>query len=49
MAAKCAHASCECLVEKGGPYGKYCSDVCRMKGDTVELRCECGHPPCRHV
>ena len=49
MTDKCAHASCECKVEKGGPYGKYCSDICRMKGDKVELRCECGHPACRHL
>ncbi len=47
MAEKCAHPSCECKVEKGGEYGKYCSKVCQMKADITELRCECGHPACR--
>ena len=46
MNDKCAHPSCSCPVEKGGEFGKYCSDVCRMKGNIVELRCECKHPAC---
>jgi len=45
--AKCAHPACECLVEKGGPHGKYCSEHCKEKGQTTELRCECRHPACR--
>ena len=46
-AKKCAHPSCECTVAPGGMYGKYCSDHCRQAGEAVELRCDCGHPPCR--
>jgi hypothetical protein len=46
-AKKCAHPACECLVEKGGRFGKYCSEVCKEKGDTIELHCDCQHPPCR--
>ena len=46
-AKKCAHPACECMVEKGGPYGKYCSEVCQKKGDTTELHCDCQHPACR--
>ena len=45
--AKCAHPACECLVEKGGSHGKYCSEHCKEKGQTTELRCECRHPACR--
>jgi hypothetical protein len=44
---KCAHPACECMVEKGGPYGKYCSEVCKEKRQTTELRCECRHPACK--
>ncbi len=43
---KCAHPACTCSVEKGGPYGKYCSEHCKEKGQTTELRCECRHPAC---
>jgi hypothetical protein len=49
MAEKCAHPSCNCVVEKHGAFGKYCSDVCRMKGTITELRCECKHPACSEV
>ncbi len=45
--AKCAHPSCTCLVPKGGPYGKYCSEVCKQKAQTTELRCDCQHAECR--
>jgi hypothetical protein len=45
--AKCAHPACECQVEKGAPHGKYCSEHCKEKGQTTELRCECRHPACR--
>jgi len=44
--AKCAHPACECMVEKGGPYGKYCGEYCKQKADQTELRCECRHPAC---
>jgi hypothetical protein len=36
------------MVEKGGKWGKYCSEVCKEKGDTIELHCDCQHPAC-HV
>jgi hypothetical protein len=35
------------MVKKGGEYGKYCSEVCKEKGESIELRCECRHPECR--
>jgi hypothetical protein len=44
---KCAHPICECIVPKGGAHGKYCSETCKEKGDTIELRCDCQHPACR--
>jgi hypothetical protein len=47
MAEKCAHPACECQVEKGGQFGKYCSERCKIKGDITELRCDCGHPACK--
>jgi hypothetical protein len=43
---KCAHPACNCLVDKHGEWGKYCSEVCKKKGDSIELRCECRHPGC---
>jgi len=43
---KCAHPACDCTVEKGGEWGKYCSEYCKSKGDQIELRCECRHPAC---
>ena len=46
MAEKCAHPACECVVERGGAFGKYCSETCKKKGDSIELRCECRHPAC---
>jgi hypothetical protein len=46
-AAKCAHPACTCMVDKGGPHGKYCSEHCKEKGQSIELRCECMHPGCR--
>ncbi len=45
--SKCAHPSCQCLIEANGPHGKYCSDHCKQAGDKTELRCDCQHPPCR--
>jgi hypothetical protein len=44
---QCAHPGCECMVPKGGEYGKYCSEHCKHMADKIELRCDCGHPPCR--
>ena len=43
---KCAHPACSCQVSKGGQWGKYCSDICKKKGQQTELRCECHHPGC---
>ena len=45
--AKCAHPACNCMVTKGGDFGKYCSETCKEKGDQTELRCDCRHPGCR--
>jgi hypothetical protein len=44
---KCAHPACNCIVTKGGEYGKYCSEHCKQKGQSTELRCDCQHPACR--
>jgi hypothetical protein len=44
---KCAHPACQCMVDKKGPHGKYCSDHCRKAGDVTELRCGCRHPECQ--
>jgi hypothetical protein len=45
---KCAHPSCGCTVPKGGgQYGKYCSEHCKEKGQTIELHCDCQHRECR--
>ena len=44
---KCAHPACQCMVDKNGPYSKYCSDHCRKAGDVTELRCGCRHPECQ--
>jgi len=44
---KCAHPSCQCMVEKSGPYGKYCSEYCKEAGQQTELRCGCQHLACR--
>ena len=44
---KCAHPACQCMVDKKGEYGKYCSEHCRRAGDVIELRCGCQHPECR--
>jgi hypothetical protein len=44
---KCAHPSCECMVEKGGPFGKYCSEYCKKSGQQTELHCNCHHSTCR--
>jgi hypothetical protein len=46
MADKCAHPACECTVDKSGKWGKYCSEYCKIKGSSLELRCECRHPAC---
>jgi len=43
----CAHPGCSCMVEKGGTFGKYCSEHCKQAGNKIELRCECRHPNCR--
>jgi hypothetical protein len=47
--AKCAHPSCECMVEPHGQFGKYCSEHCKQAGQKIELRCDCPHPACRHA
>ena len=44
---KCAHPSCECLVEPHSEFGRYCSDHCRQAGKRTELRCDCHHTACR--
>jgi hypothetical protein len=44
---KCAHPACGCTVPKGGQYGKYCSEHCKEKGQTIELHCDCQHRECR--
>jgi hypothetical protein len=44
---KCAHPACECVVSKGAPFGKYCSEYCREKSGMSELHCRCGHPECK--
>ena len=44
---KCAHPACECVVEKGGPFGRYCSEHCKHAGQIAELRCDCQHVECR--
>ena len=44
---KCAHPACNCVVPADGPFGKYCSEHCKEKGQSIELRCECMHPGCR--
>jgi hypothetical protein len=46
-AKKCGHPSCQCMVPKDGPHGKYCSEHCKESGDRTELRCDCQHPACR--
>lgn len=45
--AKCAHPACECIVDKNGEWGIYCSEYCKRKGEQIELRCECRHPACQ--
>ena len=37
------------MVTKGSPYGKYCSEHCKEKGQTIELRCDCQHLQCREA
>ena len=44
---KCAHPACSCTVTKGGEWGKYCSEQCKVKGSGIELRCDCPHAACR--
>jgi hypothetical protein len=46
-AIKCAHPACQCLVDKDGQYGKYCSEHCKKNADKIELRCQCQHVECR--
>ena len=45
--SKCAHPACNCMVPKGGQFGKYCSEHCKEAGDITELHCDCKHPGCR--
>ncbi len=45
---KCAHPPCSCQVAEGGPYGKYCSEQCRMSADqATQAYCDCRHPGCK--
>jgi hypothetical protein len=44
---KCAHPICQCMVAKGGRYGKYCSEHCREAKGVTELRCDCKHHECK--
>jgi hypothetical protein len=44
---KCAHPACECMVAKGGEWGKFCSAHCKEMASKTTLRCECNHPACR--
>ena len=46
---KCAHPACNCTVQKGGPFGKYCSEHCKEARDIIELHCDCKHPGCSEV
>lgn len=45
-AEKCAHPACECMVEKGQRFGKFCSEHCKEAGTLTALRCHCMHPEC---
>ena len=45
-AEKCAHVACECLVEKGQRFGKFCSEHCKEAAHLTDLRCHCMHPEC---
>jgi hypothetical protein len=45
--AKCAHPACDCQVDTGGSFGKYCSEHCKHAGNITELRCDCQHLECR--
>jgi hypothetical protein len=40
---KCAHPSCNCIVQKGE---KYCSNYCHDARGTMHLSCDCRHPQC---
>ena len=43
---KCAHPACDCLVNKGGEFGKYCSEHCKEAGQRIDLHCDCQHVAC---
>ena len=45
--SKCAHPACNCMVTKGGQFGKYCSEHCKEAAEETELRCDCQHLTCR--
>jgi len=47
-AEKCAHPACECMVEKGQRFGKFCSEHCKEAGHLTALNCHCMHPECMH-
>lgn len=42
----CAHSPCRCAVTNDD-FGDYCSSHCQNAKDLAELRCECGHAPCK--
>ncbi len=46
VAEKCPHPACDCVVEKGGRFGKYCSEHCKDAASMSDLRCHCHHPAC---
>ena len=42
-AVKCAHPACECTVQKGGEWGKYCSEY--LQGNEGQDRAALRLPP----
>jgi hypothetical protein len=41
---KCEHPSCKCMAKEGA---KFCSTYCEGKGDSPDIRCDCGHTACQ--
>jgi len=41
---KCAHPSCHCYARADS---KYCSTYCEGEAKTADIKCSCGHPPCK--
>jgi hypothetical protein len=40
---RCAHPDCTCHTQDGDTY---CSDACRIAGETGGSGCRCGHAAC---